>query len=87
MQYILTEDEYKNMMPYSEYQSKRNSLLDYIDKITIINKELLEACKMALVGIDNDSEVGIFIKQAIVKATDEINQPLSVDLTKTTKRS
>ena len=37
-------------------------------------KELLEACKMALVGIDNDSEVGIFIKQAIDNATDEINQ-------------
>lgn len=75
MQYILTEEEYKNMMPYSEHQARRNSLLDHIDEITIINKELLEACKMALGGIDDNSEVGIFIKQAIDKATDKNDQP------------
>lgn len=46
MQYILSEEEYKQMMPLSEHQKIRNSLLDSIEKLekenAILKVELIK---------------------------------------------
>lgn len=39
MQYILTEDEYKNLVPKKELNDLRNLFLDSID---VLNKKVLE---------------------------------------------